>query len=209
MFFLQVWLVLFQRSGPGHIPIARILTPGSCHLVYHVQAIILGCVLCFCACKMHVFTNGWCLHSFVFQDQVEDTEDSAAPSESLLTLQLKCSKIVVFSNWCYSDVFCYNSPVSSDQNFESSVQLVGFEFGSLLCTTEASNVQVNLPLFPHWFSSFWAMADDKDNVPSIFSADSASEDAQPSTKSSKIKGQSAAKQPRGYNRTRKRKIHNR
>ena len=98
MFFLQVWLVLFQRSGPGHIPIARILTPGSCHLVYHVQAIILGCVLCFCACKMHVFTNGWCLHSFVFQDQVEDTEDSAAPSESLLTLQLKCSKIVVFSN---------------------------------------------------------------------------------------------------------------
>ena len=47
------------------------------------------------------------------------------------------------------DVFCYISPEHSDQKFESSVQLVGVVFGSLLCTTEASNVQANLPLFPH------------------------------------------------------------
>ena len=39
------------------------------------------------------------------------------------------------------------------EKFESKVQLVGFVFGILLCTTEASNVQANLPLFPHWFGS--------------------------------------------------------
>ena len=40
------------------------------------------------------------------------------------------------------DVFgCCISPVLSDRNFESSVQLVGFVFRSL---TEASHVQANL-----------------------------------------------------------------
>ena len=47
------------------------------------------------------------------------------------------------------------------------------------------------------------------DVPSIFSSHSASEDAQPSTKSWKIKGQSAAPQQRCHNRTLKRKVHNR
>ena len=50
---------------------------------------------------------------------------------------------------------------------------------------------------------------DEDDVPSIFSSDSSSEDAQPSTKSSKIKGQSAAQHPRGHNRTRNQKVHDR
>ena len=43
--------------------------------------------------------------------------------------------------------------------------------------------------------------DDKDDVLSIFSSDSAPDDAQPSTKS-KIKGQSAALQTRAHNHTR-------
>ena len=47
------------------------------------------------------------------------------------------------------DGFCCISPVHSDLKFESSVQLVGVVFGSLLCTTEASNIQANLPLFQH------------------------------------------------------------
>ena len=47
-------------------------------------------------------------------------------------------------------------------------------------------------------SAAGAKTDDEDDVPSIFSSDSASEDAQPFTKSSKIKGQSAAPQPRGH-----------
>ena len=87
------------------------------------------------------------------------------------------------------DVSCYISPVRRNRKFESNVQLVGVVFGSLLCTTEARNVQVNLLLFPHWFSSIcWrAKTDDEDDVPSIFSSDSASDDAQQSMKSSKIK----------------------
>ena len=78
-----------------------------------------------------------------------------------------------------------------DRKFESSVQLVGFAFGSLLCTTEASNVQVifrcsHTDTAP---SAAEAKTDDEDDDPLIFSSDSASEDAQTSTKSSKIKGQ--------------------
>ena len=36
---------------------------------YSVQAIIIGCVLCRCAFKMHLFTHGWCLYTFFFRDK--------------------------------------------------------------------------------------------------------------------------------------------
>ena len=39
--------------------------------------------------------------------------------------------------------------VHSDQKNDSSERLVGFVFGNLLDTTETSNVQENLPQFPH------------------------------------------------------------
>ena len=49
---------------------------------------------------------------------------------------------------------------------------------------------------------------DEEDVSSIFPSDTASENAQPSTKSSKIKSQSEAQQPRCHNCTRKLKVHN-
>ena len=64
-------------------------------------------------------------------------------------------------------------------------------FGSLFCAIEASNFQAifrcsHTDTAP---SAAGAKTDDKDDVPLIFSLDSASEDAQTSTKSSKIKDQ--------------------
>ena len=53
---------------------------------YHwVPAIVNECVLSF---KMHCFAEAWCLHTFLFRGK---GEDHAAQSESLCTLQLKCS----------------------------------------------------------------------------------------------------------------------
>ena len=85
-------------------------------------------------------------------------EHHATPSELLWTLQLKRFRLQL-----EHDVFCDISPVLSDRKFESNVlhliqitcyymlgtpeladvQLVGVVFGSLLCTTEASNFQAN------------------------------------------------------------------
>ena len=90
---------------------------------------------------MHLFTYGWCLHTFFFRDK---GEHHATPSELLWTLQLKRFRLQLEHY-----VFCDISPVRRNRKFESNVQLVGVVFGSLLCTTEASNVQANLPLFPH------------------------------------------------------------
>ena len=66
----------------------------------------------------------------------------ATPHESLWTLQLQRSR-VAFSNSMYFAIFLH---LAVTENL--ILQLVGFVFGSLLCTKEASNVQVNLPLFP-------------------------------------------------------------
>ena len=44
---------------------------------------------------------------------------------------------------------------------ELSVQLVGVVFCSLPCTTEASKVQGNLLLFPHWYSSICCRGEDR------------------------------------------------
>ena len=79
-------------------------------------------------------------------------------------------------------VFFHISPVHSNWKFEPNVQLVGFMFGSLLCTTEASYVQVNLPLSSLWLSSVCsdsaagAKIDDEDDDLYKFSSDSESEE---------------------------------
>ena len=52
-------------------------------------------------------------------------EDSATPSESLWTLRLQRSRVVLFS-LVYFAIFLIISPEHSDQKFESSVQLAGF-----------------------------------------------------------------------------------
>ena len=62
---------------------------------------------------------------------------------------------------CILDVFCYISPVRRDWKFESFLQFVDVLFGSLLCTTEASNVRANLPLFTHWFCSICCRGEDR------------------------------------------------
>ena len=49
-----------------------------------VQAI--RCVLCLCVFKMHLFAYVWCLHTFVFQDQGED---------SATLFELKYSRVVL------------------------------------------------------------------------------------------------------------------
>ena len=62
--------------------------------------IIIGCVLCISAFKMHLFAHGECfkLHNLFFR------EDHTTPSESLWTLQLKRSR-VVFCNPMYFAIF--------------------------------------------------------------------------------------------------------
>ena len=107
---------------------------------YWVQAIVNGCVLCLCAFKMHLFAYDWCL----------------TPSLCVHGL--------------FSPTRCILLYFSSAPwpKFESSLQLVGVVFGSLLCTTEASNVQVNLPLFPHWFSSIYCRGEERWTFPRYF-----------------------------------------
>ena len=117
-------------------------------------------------------------------------EDQATQSESLWTLQLKCSRLysptpyisLYFSNalWllCLAVCFATQRQAMSRRIFHCSH------------SNSAS-------------SAVGAKMDDEDDAPSIFSTDFASEDAQPCAKKLKIKGQSAAPQPRGHNSTRK------
>ena len=86
-FFLQVACAFYSpSSGPGYVQIARILTPASWHMVPHslvlLSAIVIGCVLCLYAFKMHLLEN------------------YATLSESLWTLKQKRSR-VIFSNSIY------------------------------------------------------------------------------------------------------------
>ena len=95
--------------------------------------------------------------------------------------------------------------------FESSVQLFiwAFCFGSLLYTTEASNVLANLPLFPPDPAPSVASAEthDQDDGPAKVSSDSESEDARAPTKPLS-KGLAVAPRPKGKNHTLKQKVHN-
>ena len=116
-----------------------LFSPVECQQLLMDMSLYL-CIQDASLCTWLIFTQ------YLFQDKLEY---STTLSESLWTLQLQHSR-VVFSK---TNVFCYISPACSDQKFEASVQLVGFVFGSLLYTTEPSNIQVNLPLFTLWFSS--------------------------------------------------------
>ena len=73
-------------------------------------------------------------------------------------------------------------------------QVVGFVFGSLLYTTEASSVQANL-------TPSGAETNDKEDGPAKLSSDTKSVDAQPSKKPSKVKGRSAAPTERPQSHT--------
>ena len=136
------------RSAPG----PRLLQFGIWyHTVWScwVQAITIGCVLCLCACKMHHYAYGcigWCLHNPVWIAMNSPT---------------KTFKGCILQPDHGPDVLCYISPVRRDWKFESSVQLVSFVFRSLLYTTEASNVQANLPLCPLWLSSVCCRGEDR------------------------------------------------
>ena len=60
------------------------------------------------------------------------------------------------------------------RQFESSVQLVGLVFHSLLCTTETNNVQVNVPHCAHSNSALSLSSvgtNDEDDGPTKFSSD--------------------------------------
>ena len=129
------WLVFSPSSGPVHLPIAWTLTPAAVPLSYWVQAIINECVLCLCAFKMHLLAYDWCLHTFFSRQGGRPCKPVWFALDSPTTMFKGC---ILWPN-----VYCYISPRYSDQKFESSIQLVGVVFGSLLCTTEASNVHAN------------------------------------------------------------------
>ena len=82
-------------------------------------------MLCLCVFKMYLLAYGWCLHTFFFRDK---GKDSATQSESLWTLQINVqSKKDELSKPMYFDIFLKHIVTK----IESSVQLVGFVFGSL------------------------------------------------------------------------------
>ena len=168
MTFFSKWLVFFPSSGTGHVPIVETVThtPAPWHMAQHWQHhqckqllldVPLDGVLCVCAFKMHHFAYGSCLNTFFFRDE---EEDGATPSESLWTLQLKRSR-VVFSNLMYFAIFLQNAVTENLNQVYNLIEIVGFVFGSLVCTTEASNVQANLPLFPVWISSVCCRGEDQ------------------------------------------------
>ena len=158
------WCILQVQAQDMYLLLGSPLLPLSIWYCtvwsYWLQVIIIWCVSCLYAFKMHLFAYGWCLHTLpvVFQDK---GEDSVTPFELLWTLQLKHSR-VVFSNPMYFAIFLHWISSAQWQKFESTVQLVGFVFGSLLCTTGASNFQEpeNLLLFSLWLSSVCCRGED-------------------------------------------------
>ena len=94
------------------------------------------------------------------------------------------------------------------KKFESSAQLVGFVLAICFAPQRlAKSRRIFHCSHSDSAPSAAGAKTDDDDCPSKFSRDSESEDAQKSTKPSRIKGQSAASQPRGHNRTRE-QVHN-
>ena len=116
---------------------------------------------------------------------------------SLRTLQLKHSRFV-FSNPMYFATFLQ---CTATENLDQAQNLQAWRFAVCFATQRQAMSRriLRLSHSDSAPSAAGAKTYDEDDGPSIFSSDFASEDAQPCTKPSKIKGQSAAPQKRGHN----------
>ena len=217
MMFFSKWLVFSPSSGPGNVPNAQTPTHAAWHMVQH-HLVLLSAINYYWMCLVSLCIQDAPLRICLVLTHLLFSRRGGGqcnPVWVALDSPTKTFKVCILQ----PDVFCYISPVCSDRKFESRVQLVGFVFDSLLCTTEVSNVQANLPLFPLWSSSVCCKGKDRlrsmmrTMIPPSFRRISESKDAQQwcwtihvHYRSHGLVSGTATERPRC---TRKRKVHKR